>query len=79
MTKAKRRKHRDDSDKRESKKKRVKDEDEAEGTEESKESPASEEPEVKESPDDIWKGPAKITDEKSREEEFEEYLEDLFL
>lgn len=27
----------------------------------------------------IWKGPAKLPDEKSREEEFEEYLEDLFL
>ncbi|KAK3884083.1 hypothetical protein Pcinc_011619 [Petrolisthes cinctipes] len=27
----------------------------------------------------IWKGPAKLTDEKNREEEFEEYLEDLFL
>ncbi|KAK7019391.1 hypothetical protein SK128_005873 [Halocaridina rubra] len=28
---------------------------------------------------DIWKGPAKIIEEKTREEEFEEYLEDLFL
>ncbi|XP_071546200.1 protein FRA10AC1 homolog [Panulirus ornatus] len=27
----------------------------------------------------IWKGPVKLCDEKSREEEFEEYLEDLFL
>ena len=29
--------------------------------------------------DDIWKGPAKILDEKSREDEFEDYLADLLL
>ena len=29
--------------------------------------------------DNIWKGPAAVVEEKSREEEFEEYLEDLFL
>nr|XP_053652760.1 protein FRA10AC1 homolog [Cherax quadricarinatus]XP_053652769.1 protein FRA10AC1 homolog [Cherax quadricarinatus]XP_053652774.1 protein FRA10AC1 homolog [Cherax quadricarinatus] len=32
-----------------------------------------------ESENSIWKGPAKLPDEKSREEEFEEYLQDLFL
>lgn len=32
-----------------------------------------------ETDDNIWKGPAKLPNEKSREEEFEEYLEDLFL
>lgn len=80
VTKSKRRKHREDSDKRESKKKKKRtDEDATEGTEEVKESSVSGEPEVKGSLDDIWKGPAKLPDEKSREEEFEEYLEDLFL
>lgn len=81
VTKSKRRKHREDSDKRESKKKKKRnEEDAAERAEEAKESTsASGEPEVKASLDDIWKGPAKLPDEKSREEEFEEYLEDLFL
>ncbi|XP_068216408.1 protein FRA10AC1 homolog isoform X2 [Palaemon carinicauda] len=31
------------------------------------------------SDDSIWKGPAAVAEEKSREEEFEDYLEDLFL
>lgn len=29
--------------------------------------------------EDIWKGPAKITVDKTREEEFEEYFQDMFL
>ena len=32
-----------------------------------------------ESDDNIWKKPLEINKEKSREEEFEEYLDDLFL
>lgn len=32
-----------------------------------------------ESQDLIWKGPAKLPDEKTREDEFEQYLEDLLL
>ncbi|KAK8404231.1 hypothetical protein O3P69_000354 [Scylla paramamosain] len=79
VTKAKRRKYREDTDK-ESRKKRRKDKDEAEETEEVAESTSgSGEAQAATSPDDIWKGPAKLPDEKSREEEFEEYLEDLFL
>lgn len=30
-------------------------------------------------PVDLWKGPVKITEEKTREEEFEDYFEDMFL
>lgn len=29
--------------------------------------------------ENIWSGPAKIIDEKSREDEFDEYFEDMFL
>ena len=29
--------------------------------------------------DNLWAGPAKVIDEKSREEEFDEYFEDMFL
>ena len=28
---------------------------------------------------DMWSGPVKVTEEKSREEEFEDYFEDMFL
>ncbi|XP_042889810.1 protein FRA10AC1 homolog [Penaeus japonicus] len=35
--------------------------------------------EEEESEESIWKGPAKVEEEKSREDEFEEYLQDLFL
>lgn len=52
---------------------------EAEEEETVVESDNSQVTEETESEDNIWKGPAKITEEKSREEEFEEYLEDLFL
>ena len=79
VTRSKRRKHKDNTEK-ESRKKRRKDKDEADGTEEVAESSSgSGEAQTATSPDDIWKGPAKLPDEKSREEEFEEYLEDLFL
>jgi len=39
----------------------------------------SEKKEDSDAEDDIWKGPAKILDEKSREDEFEDYLADLLL
>ncbi|TNN03850.1 protein FRA10AC1 [Takifugu flavidus] len=43
-----------------------------------KEAPAGEEPEGQ-SEADHWRGPAPVVEEKSREEEFDEYFEDLFL
>ncbi|CAL4133741.1 unnamed protein product, partial [Meganyctiphanes norvegica] len=48
-------------------------------SESSEEEAATSDPKDKNAGEDIWKGPAKILDEKSREEEFDEYLEDLFL
>ncbi|XP_037792492.1 protein FRA10AC1 homolog [Penaeus monodon] len=50
---------------------------ETQSTEPEKET--TEKEEEKDSEDSIWKGPAKVEEEKSREEEFEEYLQDLFL
>lgn len=76
--KSKKRKQAEDSSRKDSKKKVKNDEPTTGGKEES---PATSEAQKTEesSLDDIWKGPAKLPDEKSREEEFEEYLEDLFL
>ncbi|XP_047491206.1 protein FRA10AC1 homolog [Penaeus chinensis] len=70
------------ADKHRNKKKQRKEEDET-----AKEETQSTEPEKettekegeKDSEDSVWKGPAKVEEEKSREEEFEEYLQDLFL
>ncbi|KAG0723703.1 Protein FRA10AC1 [Chionoecetes opilio] len=78
VTKLRKRKHREDPEKRQKKRK----EEAEEGTEEAQEGSSGSgeaEAEAKASLDDIWKGPAKLTDEKSRDDEFEEYLEDLFL
>lgn len=72
--KNRKRKNKDDSSRKDSKRKSKKDEAAAE--EEKDESSATSETQKAE---DIWKGPAKLPDDKSREEEFEEYLEDLFL
>lgn len=76
--KSKKRKQTEDSGRKDSKKKSKKDE--ATTAEKEESSVTSEAQKAEESSlDDIWKGPAKLPDEKSREEEFEEYLEDLFL
>ncbi|MCL4120338.1 UNVERIFIED_CONTAM: hypothetical protein GTU68_065840 [Idotea baltica] len=65
-------------DKREKRKKKRKMEDE-EGEKEEEEEEEDKGKEEEEEQMNVWKEPAKIVDEKDREEEFEEYLEDLFL
>lgn len=77
MTRSKKRKHKDNSSRKDSKRKsRDKATAQEEEEKEEVESTATSEAQNAE---DIWKGPAKLPDDKSREEEFEEYLEDLFL
>lgn len=77
--KTKKRKHKEDSGRKDLKKKSKKDEVAALGEKEEASATSKAQKAEESSLDDIWKGPAKLPDEKSREEEFEEYLEDLFL